>query len=1171
MNMKQAYQKDLWRTIKHGKKRFFSILLITMLGLMTLTGVTAACRDLRYSADMFFDRQKLYDISIVSTLGLTEEDVEAIREIEDVEQVEGSYSETVDVSVAHQTQTSEVKALSRLGLNEPYVLEGRLPGKGNEIAVTERYLRDAGVSVGDTLTFEEVMEEGEAPNFKNTSYTITGVVIDVQNVNSAEGSAAFRAASQTDYTFFVTGDAVDSEVYTAIYLTLQGSKELACYSSAYEDRIDQVVHLIETKIKEQREEARYQDVYEDAEAEIEDARADMEGAFAEADREFADAKEDLKAGLASLNEGKAELAAKEADAEEAFANARKQLEDGSAALAAGERKLNISRQELAEGEAQLASGKKELQAAKEQAGEQFQAGEQKLLEQKAQTDRSYEEYSAKADEMAKALPGWPKRQWEALVSAFAAGDGSDAQKEFLNRLEPLVRLYTGMIDIQIKMLDPEAEDYEARKEALLAKKEQLLSLPGQSVSLARGLGQLQAAQAEIAEQSALLEEKKAEAEAQFAASEKTIQTQEQKLLEGRKALEAGEKSLLEKKEQLEAGMEALEREEAAAREQILDGKRELADGEEELIRGQNELSRKEADYAKKKQEAEEEIREAWRKLEDIDMTQWYIRDRTALSGYNNIRSDSTSIEALGNAFPVVFLIVAILIGLTTITRMVEEERGLIGTYKALGFSNREIRRKYLLFAVLACLLGGLIGDLCGFVILPKIIFIIFHTMYLLPEYAMQFDLLYGIGGMLLFLAGIGGAAWYACRVELKQTPAILMRPKAPGAGSRVFLERIPFIWRRLSFLNKVTARNLFRYKKRLCMTVGGIMGCTALVICGFTIKDTVSDLLPKQYDHINRYDLMAVCEPKDQERLLSHMEQDAGIGSYISMQTDSVKVINADGKEEKVQLYVVPEGQSLDRYIRLEDLEGKTLSLSLGDVYLTQNACRVLGLKRGDSMEIRDSRLKQAETTVTEVAQNYLGNMVYMNQETYEALFGEFEPNGILAVFSDGSADQIAYAKQLGAEEGMLSVVSTREMKEDFAAAFYLVNMVVYIILILAAGLAFVVLFTLSTTNISERVRELATIKVLGFYDKEVHSYANKETLVLTVIGILFGLPLGHILGNVLASVLEMPSIQFVASIHPISYVLAAALSFAFALVVNLVTNRILDRINMVEALKSIE
>ena len=794
------------------------------------------------------------------------------------------------------------------------------------------------------------------------------------------------------------------------------------------------------------------------------------------------------------------------------------------------------------------------------------------MEQEEQTTQAYAALSGQADQIAGIFGSlWPAKEWQAYVAAAGTGEAKEELEDFLKSLQSGIDIMTFQIDLQIANLDPAAADYQEQLESLNAKKQELAGLPQSLTELAAGMGQLQTASAQIEAGQKQLEQQQKDAEVQFQEAWAAINEQEDELLQGRTSLEEGRAQLISGKQQLADGEKELKLQEEKAAAQIADGKKALADSSRELEDGEAELKEQEAEFYDKKKEAEAEIADARREIDDIDMAQWYVQDRSSLSGYSNIQSDSSSIEALGTAFPVVFLIVAVLIGLTTITRMVEEERGLIGTYKALGFSSREIRRKYIVYAVLACLLGGVIGDLCGFILLPKIIFIIFDTMYLLPEYFLRFHLIYGLGGLLLFLIGIAGAAVFACRVELRQMPAVLMRPKAPHAGSKVFLERIPFLWKRFSFLNKVTARNLFRYKKRLVMTVSGIMGCTALVICGFTIKDTVSDLLPKQYEQIYQYDLMAVAAADDNEKLLSYLKTDGNVEAYINVLTDSVKVKNQQGKEEKLQLIAVPEGETLDSYIRLETLTGEKLNLLDGEIYITQNASRVLEFDSLDTVSIQNSKLEQADVQVTKIVQNYLGNTVYMTQNTYEELFEEYKPNGVLAHFSETCRDQTAYTENLSRLDGIVSAVSTEEMKTDFSAAFYLVNMVVYVILILAAGLAFVVLFTLSTTNISERIRELATIKVLGFYDKEVHSYVNKETLILTAIGILLGLPLGHVLGNVLANVLNMPAIQFVASIHPVSYVISAVVSFCFALIVDLVTNRILDRIDMVEALKSIE
>ncbi len=919
----KAYRKDIWRAITTEKKRFFSIMLITVLGVTMLSGLRAACQDLRYSADTFYDAQHLYDISVMSALGLTQEDIEALEQVPDAACVEGSYSVTVYTKAADHNRSVELKALSQKGINEPYLMEGTLPQDKTEIAVSKSYMDDTGKKLGDTVEIEEEETDKEdTVHVTQTSFTISAIVTDVCDVNSQSGAVSFRSNSSKDYTFFVLPEVIDSDVYTVAYLTVKDTESLNCYQTDYENRIKEVIRYIDRNISEDREQARYDKITGDAYAEIEDARA---------------------------------------EAEEELADARKEVENG--------------RKELEDGKNQIEDALAELEQAK------------------------------------------------AMMS-----------------------------------------------------------------------------------------------QAMYEASLTQIKEQQAQIDESEKEIEEAEETLKEETEKLE---------------------KEITDAKEEVAQ--------------------------------IEMPVWYIQDRSALSGYTNVKTDADCIQSVGTAFPIIFLAVAVLISLTTITRMVEEERGLIGTYKALGFTDGEIRRKYVIYAALASICGGIFGDLCGYLLLPRIIFFIFQTMYSLPQYLYTFDALYGFGGIALFAVGIIGATIIACEAELSHMPAKLMRPKAPKSGSRVFLERISFIWNKLSFLNKVTARNLFRYKKRLFMTIGGIMGCTALVLCGFVIKDAVTNLLVGQYQDIYQYDALIVTNEDDLQHIRTDLQEETTSKSQMELRVESVKLVNSEGKESEVQLMVVPTGSSLSDYIQLEDEKKNLLELKEGDIFVTINASKLLSFEEGDSIYLQTLDLVQKEITVTDIVLNYMGNSCYMTQETYEELYGDMESNAILAKFSMEDAEQITYTDELGKRDGVLSVVSIAKMKDEFQIAFTLINMVVYIIIIMAAGLALVVLFTLSTTNISERERELATIKVLGFFDKEVHLYVNKETMILTGIGVILGLPLGKWLGGMLTEALEMPSIYFAIDVQPISYVLSAALSLCFAFIVNMLTNRTLNQIDPVEALKSIE
>ena len=994
----KAYYKDIWRAIRNNKRRFFSLMVITILGVTMLTGLRAACRDLRYTADDFYDKQGLFDICVVSTLGLTDGDVEALAGLEKIDSVEGTYSEEVKVWIGEQNKNAEVKVLSEQNINIPYLQQGELPQKQDEIAVTENFLRDSGKEIGDTLTIEEDIEEDDEESERNiivTEYTITGMVIDSMNISSQDEMMAFRSNSNIDYTFFVLPEAVESDIYTAVYMTLNNSRDLICYSVAYSDQVQEVIDIINSDLKEVRQKARYDEIVGEAQEELADAKAEADEEFAKADKEIEDARRELEDGREQLKDGEQELA----DAEQKIADAEKEIQKGE--------------QELAQKEKELAESEKQL--------------------------------------------------------------------------------------------------------TMIAGSEQML--PGMDIAAMQQQMEAGRAQLEV----------------------------------GRQELEAGRRQIEINKRKLKD-----------AREELEEKKKELEDGEEELLENEQKLAKERSDAYKEIADAEEEIN-------DIEMAQWYVRDRTTLSGYANVKSDAACIESVGRVFPIIFFIVAILIGLTTITRMVEEERGLIGTYKALGFSDREIRKKYLVYTIGASMLGGIIGDICGFLVLPKIIFIIFAVLYQFPIYMYTFDIAYGIGGAILFAGGIIGAALIACDAELRHMPATLMRPKAPKAGSRVFLEKITPIWSRLSFLNKVTARNLFRYKKRLFMTIGGIMGCTALLLCGFVIKDSVAELLAGQYSRIYHYDVMAVAGEDENETLLAYLREMLEIKEYCNLQIDSIKVKNSDGKEEAVQLFVVPDGESLENYISLEDEAGAQTELREDGILITQNAANILNFDANDIVYLQNLELIQKEVKVSGLITNYLGNNIYMTQRVYEELFGEYQPNGVLLNLEDSCKDTIAWADQLGSKEGILSCESVEDKREQFEMAFYLINVVVYIIIIMAAGLALVVLFTLASTNISERERELATIKVLGFYDKEVHLYVNKETLILTGIGIVLGLPIGRFLGGCLTNALNMPSIYFAVTIHFVSYVITVALSIGFALIVDFLTDKTLDYIDPVEALKSIE
>ena len=881
---RDVFALDIGRTITGNVKRFASIALICALGVSIMIGLRAGCEDLRRSVDAYFSQQNVYDISVQGTLGLSDDDVDAVAALDGVDVAEGIYSETVYTPVGKTIKRAAVQSLSQKDIDQPVLIDGDLPEAADEVAVTSSYLKRSKKKIGDTLTFEDKAsannsgtegddEAGAASTtvFRRGTYTITAEVADPTDIAANTGSS-FRATGTNDYAFYVDESAASISSYTAIHVRVDSSSDLYCFSADYTDKVADVMDEIE-RIRHAREKARRKELLKDT---------------------------------------------------------------------------------------------------------------SKMIELQSQ---------------------------QALSDLAASG------------------------------------------------------LSG----------------------------------AQLKAQQQTIEEQ------------------------------------AAA-------------------------SLKEAS-------------------DSLGSSTWYVQDRSGIGSFASVDSDMSSIEAIATAFPAIFFVVAVLISLTTATRMVEEERTLIGLYKALGYGRNKILSKYVGYALAACLVGGIVGNLVGFIALPLFLFHVFTSMYVVPNMQLFYSAAMSIGSVALFAVGVAGAALIACRRELAESPAALMRPKAPRAGSRILLERVRPLWSRLGFLNKVTARNLFRYKMRFFMTTFGIAGCCALVICGLGIRDTVVGLSDRQYGGVTRYDLLAVSTSGELADLTAELEGRAAaegskvsLDSKIAVQLESVTA-EFGGKKESVQIVVVPTESvdALGRYVRLADADGGSIELGNAGCDLSKSAQMVLGAKPGEKIELQDSALDTASVRVASTSMNYLGSTVYLSQDAYEKAFGKkMQANALIARLDGGADDQIDFCRSAKAD-GWLSVSSTADQVKNFEKNFAIINAVVVLVTAMAAALSFVVVFTLSNTNISERERELATIKVLGFNRREVHRYVNKETLILTGIGAVVGVPLGYVLARSFTYVLQMPSLYFDVHVQPVSYVIAVALSFVFTIVVNQATNRSLNRIDMVGALKSAE
>lgn len=643
------------------------------------------------------------------------------------------------------------------------------------------------------------------------------------------------------------------------------------------------------------------------------------------------------------------------------------------------------------------------------------------------------------------------------------------------------------------------------------------------------------------------------------------------------------------------------------RETVIAASPQLAEAKAQLDQAQSKLDQQKKDTERTLQSKQNELEDS------IPQVRWYVQDRSQIGGFSSLKSDLESIQSLGNAFPIVFLLVAVMMSLTAMARMVEEDRGLIGTYTGLGYGRLAVASRYLLFALFACLIGGGLGLIAGFLGIPAFLLVVLRGLYVMPDVRLAYDWLYGTAGVALFVVGVLAATVYACAQEMRQKPASLMRPKAPRAGSRILLERIKPLWNRMSFLGKVTARNIFRFKSRLIMTVGGVAGCTALIVCGLAINDTVAALGAKQYQDVYQYDLMVVANDDDADAMRQKVASDGRVTSSMDVRVESGD-LTGDSGSESIQLVAVPDSERSEfgkmvtlQPVRSSWVDGAADTISLGDdgVIVSQSAASAMGVNAGGMVTLTNGDDMQAEAHVSAVTRSVIGSDVYVSEIYYHQLFdtaasgtssassasdsGESDNqngesgtsngassngqqlvwNAMYAKLKGSGESQAAYAEKLEDDDAVMKAVSCAHMAESFK--FDLMGAVVALIVALAGGLALVVLFTLANTNVSEREREMATLKVLGFFDKEVHHYVNREMMVLTMMGVVLGLPLGRFVGGLLTAALNMPALYFEVECTPLSYVIAAGATMAFALLVQLFVNPVLDRIDPISSLKSVE
>ena len=1040
---KKALRKDFYMEIRRSLGRFMSIFFIVAIGCSFFSGIRASEPDMRYSGDAYFDEKNMMDIEVISTLGLTDDDLQAIKDVDGVSAAEGSYS--VDVLCSEGDNQIAVHVMSLMPtMNQVQLEEGRLPEAENECAVDVDYLNESSLEIGDEITFSSGSDDDITDTLKTDTFTITGTVSSPNYISFQRGSTTIGNGSLAAF-IVVPEDSFSLDVYTEIYAQVDGAKEMTAFTDAYDDRVQEAMDAIGA-IQAEREQIRYDEIVDEANEALEDARQQVSDAETE------------------LEDGKAQAEAELADARQQLDDAQEEVDSGWQEIESSREQLESSRQQLVDSQAEVDQGQGELNA-------NIDALNQQIDELNA----AKEEYNSLA----------------------ASGATDDVTMATLNAM------------------------YE----------------------------EIQKGEAAIAQAQDQIDSAKAE-------------------------LESGQDQINSGWNQITAGEQEL----ADAEAKLEEAEAEIADGWEEYYEGEAEAEAEIADGEQKIADAKEELADAENEINDIEMPEWYIYDRSNLPDYTGYGENADRMRAIGEVFPAIFFLVAALISLTTMTRMVEEQRTQIGTLKALGYERHSIAGKYLGYALLATVSGSVVGILFGEKVFPYIIINAYGIMYQhMNDIVIPYNLEYGLGAAAAALASTLLATVFSCYKELREQAAELMRPPTPKQGQRVMLERVKFIWKRLNFSWKASIRNLVRYKKRLFMTIFGIGGCMALMLVGFGLKDSIFAIVDIQYGEIQLYDgniiLSDDATEEEKSNIITTLEKDSKMAGSTEGILSQITVGNGEEWHD-VYLDVPKNVEEFSEFVVLQDrVTNEKYELDDSGAILTEKMATELDVEPGDTVTIRDENRGDLEVEISAVCENYMSHYLYMTPAYYEKVYGE-QPdyNSIFYKTADRITEE---AERIGEEAltlpGALSVSYTTDLREQVDNMLGALDEVIVVLIISAGMLAFVVLYNLNNINITERQRELATLKVLGFYNGEVAMYVYRENIVLTVLGAVFGIVLGKFLHGFIIVTVEIESVMFGRNIDLSSFIYGFLLTILFSLLVNGAMYFKLKKINMVESLKSVE
>lgn len=1190
--------------------RFVSIFFIVALGVAFYSGIRASEPSMRFTADQYFDDSKLMDLKVMGTMGLTKADIKAIGKVSGIEAVEGGYSKDVLCPVGDNEKVVHMLSMQK-NFDQVSVVKGRLPEKAGECLVDEDFLSYTDLKVGDTVTFHSGDGEALTDSLVTDTYKIVGIGNSPLYISFGRGSSTIGTGEISGFVV-VDKASFDMDVYTEAYVKVSGAEEKTAFTDEYNNLSDAAKEAV-SAIEEERCAARKQEIVDEANEKL----ADSEKTVNEKSQELEDAKKELESGKSKAAEELEKAKQQITDGEAELADAKQQIADGETQLADAKAQLNDKQAQLDLAEAQYESGKAQLDqkeqeladaeqvylsnyskympiitAGKEQipAGKsQIADGKKRLDEELAPLNQLKDELAGIEDEISQCdseiaglktqLDGMDSEVYQKYVNIPKENRNKEEQA-YVEKWENLNTKLAGMqerktqlentkqeklnqagfateadLEAQITSLTKQKADLDAKEKALLQQEQTLAAQEEELLSAGRqitdGKSQIAAARSQLDSTKSQITDGKAQILSAWA----LLNEKEDTLNASKAQLASGEQELADGRSEYEQAAKEAE-------EQITDGQAKITDGEKQLT------------------DAKQQIADAKAEIKKIENPKWYVQTREdALTEYQGYGDNADRMRSIGKVFPVLFFLVAALISLTTMTRMVEEQRVQIGTMKALGYGKAAIAGKYIGYALIATLGGSIFGVLAGEKILPFIIIYAYMILYKhLPAILVPYHMSYALQASGIAVACTLIATIASCYKELAAEPAELMRPAAPKQGKRILLERIGIIWKHLNFTWKSTVRNLIRYKKRFFMTIFGIGGCMALMVVGFGLKDCIYEIVSLQYEKVQFYDAATYMSDdiseENRQQLHDYLDQNADIKETIEARMQKTDVKSASGKKT-LYLMVPSDNEKIEDFLSFHSRTNKdeVYSLKKDEVILTEKMASLLNVKVGDELTIEDEDRGDQTVTVGAICENYMSHYLYLSPEKYEELYGvPAEYNTIIYSVKDGKDDQIEkIGTKLLSMDGVLNVSYTSSIEGRLDDMLRSLNLVIVVLIVSAGMLAFVVLYNLNNINITERQRELATLKVLGFYDGEVASYVYRENILLTIIGSVVGMVLGNLLHRYIILTVEVEEAMFGRQIHWQSYLYSFLFTVAFSLFVNWVMFYKLKKIDMVESLKSVE